>query len=276
MTASTHDDRGWLSGASAVVTGGANGIGRAVVARFVREGANVVVLDRDRDGLDLLSREFGNAVVTVAGDVLSTEDTGRSVTAAVDTFGKLDVFVGNAAVYDFGRRLEQMEPAVLTNAFDEIFAVNVKAYALGARLAAAPLRSSRGCMIFTVSSSGFHAGGGGILYVASKHAVVGLVRQLAHELAPDVRVNGVAPGGTDTALGGASALDPAARTLREEDWLRGAMERTPLGFLAEPEDHAGAYVLLASRANARAMTGIIITSDCGMDVRGGGARRTRR
>lgn len=118
--------------------------------------------------------------------------------------------MGNAGVWDFNTRLEKMDLAQLDASFDELFGVNVKGYLLAARAAAEALRASSGSMIFTLSNASFHAGGGGPLYVASKHAGLGLVRQLAFEFAPQVRVNAVAPGGTATALRGPASLAPTS------------------------------------------------------------------
>src|SRR5690606_14959204 len=117
-------------------------------------------------------------------------------------------------------------------------------------------------------------GGGGVLYVTSKHALVGTVRQLAFELAPEIRVNAVAPGGTRTGLGGlASAGAEATRLDAIEGFDRMVAKTVPLGFLSEPEDHADAYVLLASRSASRFMTAVILPSDGGLEVRGGGRRK---
>ncbi len=113
-------------------------------------------------------------------------------------------------------------------------------------------------MIFTASVAGFFPGGGGPLYTASKHAIVGLIRQLACELAPTIRVNGVAPGGTLTDLRGLAALG--------QDQL---LARTPAteARLKPPEDHAGAYVFLASKENSRHTTGAIIDTTSGASAR---------
>src|SRR6185436_3667191 len=90
--------------------------------------------------------------------------------------------------------------------FDEVFAINVRGYFLGAKAASTELIRSKGCMIFTLSTSSFYVGGGGPIYVAAKHATLGIVRALAHELAPHIRVNGVAPSGTLTAMADARSL----------------------------------------------------------------------
>jgi NAD(P)-dependent dehydrogenase (short-subunit alcohol dehydrogenase family) len=268
---------GWLNGVVALVTGGAGGIGRAVIKRFVSEGAKVGVLDRDAQALTHLGSELGANVVTVAGDVLSIADTQKALQEVLAAYGHLDTFVGNAGQFDYFQRFEEADCNALVDGFDEMFDTNVKAYLIGARVTAPELRATGGSMIFTVSNSGLYAGGGGVLYVSSKHAVVGLIRQLAYEMAPDVRVNGVSPGATLTDLKGLKAFDQASRQLGDESGLATAVSKAvPLGFVARPEDHAGHYVLLASKANSRATTGAILTSDGGMEVRGGGRRRSHR
>jgi NAD(P)-dependent dehydrogenase (short-subunit alcohol dehydrogenase family) len=264
---------GWLEGSVALVTGGGSGIGRGVVERFVHEGARVGVLEISPERVAALSRDLGQQVAPVEGDVTRLADNHRAVEETVSTFGRLDVFVGNTGIMDGFTPLAALTDENIVDVFDAIFAVNVKGYLLGAKAALPHLIDAHGTMIFTASNAGFYAGGGGPVYTASKHAVVGLVRQLAHELAPKVRVNGVAPGGTvtdlrlPTALGtdGAGAARRAFDIPDVEATIRGV---TPLHISPEPADHAGAYVLLASGSDSRAITGAIIHSDGGLGVRG--------
>jgi len=260
---------GWLNGYVALVTGGGSGIGRAVVKRFLDEGAaGVGVMVRSQEQADSLVGEFGGQVAVSLGDVRSGADNQKAVDLTLARFGKLDTLVGNAGVWDFFARLEKLELDELDRSFDEIFGVNVKGYVLAARAAAKALRESGGSMIFTLSNSAFYAGGGGPLYVASKHAGLGLVKQLAYEFAPDVRVNGVAPGGTVTPLRGPESLGKQDRRLSEipnfQENIAGVM---PLKMIAQPEDHAGHYVLLASKENSRATTATVIQSDGGWEIR---------
>lgn len=261
---------GWLEDDVALVTGGGSGIGRAVVRRYLAEGMRGVgVLLRSQEQADALKEEFGSRVKPILGDVRSAEDNQRAVDETVAAYGKLDTLVGNAGVWDFFATLMKTDADKLAASFDEIFAVNVKGYLLAARAAAAELRKTQGSMIFTLSNSSFYAGGGGPVYVASKHACVGLIRQLAYELAPDVRVNGVAPGGTATPLKGPASLGKQGERLSEIPGFEQAVaDAVPLGFMAQPEDHTGHYVLLASRANSRATTAHIIHSDGGWEIRG--------
>ena len=257
---------GWLEGQAALITGGATGIGRAIVRRFLDEGASVGVLARDDAQVASLKDEFGNRIVSVAGDVRSLADNQRAVAQTVAAFGKLDTFVGNAGIWDFLVPLMDQPDERIGEIFDEIFSINVKGYALGARAAIPELRKTSGNIVFTASTSSFFTGGGGSFYVASKHAVVGLIKQLAWELAPQVRVNGVAPGGTRTPLSGSSTAGMGEAHLSEMpglDDLIGPM--TPMGRIAEPEDHVAHYVLLASR-NASYTTGTVMLSDGGIGI----------
>jgi len=261
---------GWLNDRVALVTGGASGIGRAVVARFVAEGARVGAIDRSPDRLRQLETDFNGEVIPVEGDVTSFADNARAVTKVVETFGKLDIFVGNAGVFDYFASLVEISPEQLDSCFDELFSVNVKGYLLGAK-AVLPelLRSNKANMIFTASTAAFYPAAGGPLYTASKHAIVGLVRQLAYELAPRIRVNAVAPGGTITELRGLQNLEQAHTALARVPNIDNAIRfSNPLGLFQDPADHAAAYVLLASTENSRAMTGVVLNSDGGVGVRG--------
>jgi NAD(P)-dependent dehydrogenase (short-subunit alcohol dehydrogenase family) len=259
---------GWLDDYVALITGGGSGIGRAVATRFVTEGARVVVLDRDRDRLDSLTAELGEACAAVAGDASDATVNAEAVGLALSRFGRLDALVSNVGVFDWHKRLDRMSAAECAQAYEEIFAINVRSHLLAAREAYPHLKASRGSLTLTCSTASFRGGGGGSLYTASKFAVRGLVYQLAHEWAPDVRVNGVAPGGTVTALSGLAALGSAERALEQDPRIVQAVSSaTPLGFAAAPEDHAGLYVLLASRENARGMTGSVAVSDGGLLAR---------
>ncbi|MGY1812272.1 3-(cis-5,6-dihydroxycyclohexa-1,3-dien-1-yl)propanoate dehydrogenase [Blastococcus sp. SYSU D00820] len=266
-----------LRGLVALVTGGASGIGRGVVEAYLAEGASVVVLDLHPERLGDLE-DAGAAVVGVQGDVRRFADHKAAVARCVERFGRLDVLVANSGITDAFTPLVDLDEELIESACDEILAVNVKGYLLAAKAALPELLRSRGSMVFTLSNASFYPDGGGPLYTASKHADLGLMRQLAFELAPHVRVNGVAPGGTPTDLRKPRAFgsDATGEPQRAQGGpeLEGMIESvTPLRIAARPEDHAAAYVLLASPTEARTITGTVISTDAGLGIRG--IRRVR-
>jgi NAD(P)-dependent dehydrogenase (short-subunit alcohol dehydrogenase family) len=257
-----------LTGKRALVIGAGSGIGRAVHDAFVAAGAAVVALERDAAKAAELRRDNPGATV-VTGDATVPADNEAAVEATVAAHGGLDVLVNCVGIFDFYRGVRELDGAELLAAFDELFRVNVAAHLLGVHAALGPLTRSRGSVVLTSSTSGFHPGRGGVLYVASKFAVRGLVVALAHELAPDVRVNGVAPGGTvGTDLRGPAALGLDEQSLGarpgREDELK---SRTPLAVALTAADHAQSYVFLASDG-ARGITGTFLHPDGGIAVRG--------
>ena len=257
-----------LDDVSAMVTGGASGLGRAVTERFVAEGARVVVLDRSEARLAELAAQYPSRVLGVAGDVRDLAANKRAVADAVTAFGRLDVLVANAGIWDYGRALVDLPEDRIDEAFDELIGINVKGYLLAAKAAQRALVAARGSMIFTVSNAGFFPDGGGPLYTASKHAAVGLIRQLAFECAPHVRVNGVAPGAIATDLRGPRALDMADRSIGSvlnPEMMKGGL---PIDRLPTPEDYAAAFVFLAARGESGHATGSIINIDGGFAARG--------
>lgn len=270
---------GWLDGEVALVTGGGSGIGRAVVDRYVEEGARVAVVDLVQDRLDEVAKQYGKRVICIQGDVIKLETNRRAVQQTVAAFGKLDVFVANAGLGDAFRELVDIPEEDVAKVYDEIFDLNVKAVIIGARVALAELLKTDGSIIVTLSNSSFYPDGGGVMYIGSKHAALGVVRQLAHEFAPHVRVNGVSPGATKTDIRmpvsfGLDEKGERIRTHTHPSNKDAAVEAvTPLRMHAAPADHAGAYVLLASRRDGRAMTGSIVKTEAGLGIRG--LRRVR-
>jgi NAD(P)-dependent dehydrogenase (short-subunit alcohol dehydrogenase family) len=258
---------GWLDGKRALIVGAGSGIGRAVAAAFHQEGAQVAALELDAGKAARLAAELPGALVS-RGDATRLADAREAVAAVTGALGGLDVLVNCVGIFDFYRGIADIGDDELDGAFEEIFAVNVKSQLACVRAALPELQRSGGSVVLTVSTSGFYPGRGGVLYVASKFAVRGCVIALAHELAPRVRVNGVAPGGTlGTELTGPASLGLAGRVLgaapgREQD-LR---DRTPLRVALTGEDHAGGYVFLASD-RARGITGTIVHSDGGIAIR---------
>jgi cis-2,3-dihydrobiphenyl-2,3-diol dehydrogenase len=259
---------GALEGEVVLITGGASGLGRAVAERFIEEGARLAVLDRTPERLGDLAAAHPDRVEVIGGDVRALADNQRAVDAAIARFGKLDCAIGNAGVWDYSLSLDAMEPARIDAAFDELFHINVKGPMNLAKAALPALVRSAGSIIFTVSNAGFDPAGGGPLYTASKHALVGLIRQLAYEFAPAVRVNGVAPGPIETDLRGPASLGMADRSIGSINLSAVAAPAVPLGKVPATADYAGGYVFLASRRDSRPATGGVLKLDAGIAVRG--------
>lgn len=261
---------GWLEGKRALVVGAGSGIGRAVVAAFGAEGANVAVLELDPVKCDVLRQQLPQVPV-VEGDATSREANDRAVAAAVDAFGGLDTLVNCVGVFDFYRGVGDIEADALSGAFDEMFRTNVLSHLQSVKAAIPSLRaagvSAGSSIVLTESASSFYPGRGGVLYVSSKFAVRGLVSALAHELAPDIRVNGVAPGGTlNTDLRGLSSLGLDATRLDDSpDRAREVAARTPLRVALTGEDHVWSYVFLASQ-RSRGITGETVRPDGGFGL----------
>lgn len=247
-----------------IITGAGSGIGRTLVSRFLAEGAYVIAVIRsERDKHSLLEE----GALVVLGDVSDYETSERAVSLARENFGRLDTYIANAGIWDFHRRLEKQSAEELALGFEEILGVNLMGTVYAARASFDLLKEHRGSIIVTGSNACFLAGGGGPLYTASKFALRGLVMQLAKEFAPQVRVNGVAPGATDTSLSGPTALGQADREMNaDRSRIKAIAPHVPMGCVSDPEDHSSLYVLLSSREESGYMTGTMIRSDGGLTI----------
>lgn len=259
---------GWLHNTVALVTGAGSGLGRAIVDRFIEEGARVVALEYDAAKVEALQNDVRDGLVAVRGDASSLADNRRAVATAVDRFGKLDTLVCNAGLWDGNRLLGSVDDDRFDETFDRIFGLNVKGYVAGAKAAAPVLAKTGGSILYTLSNASFLPDGGGVWYTASKHAGVGIVRQLAFELAPAVRVNGVAPGAFASDLRGPASLGLDRSSLtgdRSDDVIAAAL---PVDFSPAADDYTGMYVALASARDGRTTTGSVFQCDGGLGVRG--------
>jgi NAD(P)-dependent dehydrogenase (short-subunit alcohol dehydrogenase family) len=232
-----------VDGRVAVVTGASRGIGRAVALALAHAGADVVVAARKEADLAAVAdkvRAAGRRALAVPAHLGRRPDIDRLFATALETFGRLDILVNNAATNPvFGPLLDVEE-----DAWDRIMALNVKGYLLAAQQAArAMARQGRGAIVNVSSTAGLRASPGLGAYSVSKAAVIMLTRVLGRELAPlGIRVNAVAPALIETRF--SEAL------WKNQENLSWYLRSTPLGRTGQPDEVAGAVVYLCSDASS--------------------------
>ena len=249
--------RGALAGKSAVVTGAASGIGRAIALRFAAEGAAVLLADANESGAAVACAEAargGGRAQSAHADVTRAEDCEAAIRSAVGAFGGLDILVNCAGVIRRATVTELSEAD-----WDLVMDVNAKSVFLMSRAAMPPLAEARGNIVNIASGWGLAAGPRAAAYCASKAAVVLLTKAMAIDHGPQgVRVNCICPGDTDTPM-----LRSEARQIGQPDaeFLAEAARR-PLGRIGRPDEIADAAVFLAGDA-AQFITGTALVVDGG-------------
>ena len=232
---------GRMDGKVAVITGAARGIGAAAARRFVAEGARVMLVDRLETQLTALVDELGadNAAFRVA-DVTDEAETKGYVDAALARFGQIDAVLLNAGVEGAVARI----PDYPTETFDQVMAVNVRAVWLGLKYAMPAMAAKGGSIVLTSSTAGIRAVPKLSAYIASKHAVIGLMRNAALEGAADnIRVNTVNPSPIDTDM--MTAIEQKSGVASDRS-NRPMAQGTPLKRYGEPEEVAALMLFLAS------------------------------
>lgn len=240
----------------AIVTGAAAGFGEAIARLFAREGARLILADRDGEGAERLAREIGLSAVAVTADISQARDVEAVVERAITAFGGLDIVVNNAGIVHAPTPATEVEEDV----FDRLFAVNVKSLYWMIRATVPVLRAqARGGAIVNIGSTGALRPRPGLAwYNATKGAVHVATLTLAQELAADrIRVNAVCP-----VLGATGMMAQFLGNEDHEEKMTRALAGIPLGRVAAPADIANACLWLAEDSSDF-VTGILLPVDGG-------------
>jgi 2-dehydro-3-deoxy-D-gluconate 5-dehydrogenase len=256
-----------LEGKSAVVTGGALGIGSGIAAALLRAGADVLIVDRDADAAAAtaaaLEQSGGEGRVRVAVIDLADRRAGELVTdAATAAFGGVDVLVNNAGIYPMAD-FDQLDNGL----YDRVFDLNVRATLFVTQAVSTVMRTRGGGSVINIGSmDAFKPSMPGLVhYGASKAAVIAMTKHLAVGLAPyRIRVNAIVPGGITTAGSTRISEGTDMTDAEREELIAGFAARVPLGRLGTPDDFAGPAVFLASSEASAYVTGAVLQVDGGL------------
>ena len=242
-----------LEGKVAVVTGAAQGIGRAIALGLAAEGASVVVGDVQGEKASAVAKEIdasGKKAFGIECDVASETSVNRMARETFARFGRADILVNDAGIY-----LKAPVVKIAEEDWDRTINVNLGGNFLCCRAFVPAMRKQKSGRIISIASGIAHYGAKEFApYAASKAAIIGLVKSLARELGPDgITVNAICPGAANTAM---------PRTHRSEEELMQRLRSNPLGHVLEPEDFVGPVVFLASDAAAY-ISGQSINVNCG-------------
>ncbi|MBM4385366.1 MAG: glucose 1-dehydrogenase [Deltaproteobacteria bacterium] len=248
---------GRLEGKVVVVTGAASGIGAETARVFVANGARVVVADFQEEAGAKVAAQLGERARFIRCDVTKEADVAAAVDLAVSAFGQLDVMVNNAGI------VGAVGPIANTSAeqWDKTIAVLLRGVFLGMKHASRVMSPRKtGAILSIASTAGVVGGLGPHAYTAAKHAVVGLTKSVASELAPlGIRVNAVAPGNTVTAMTSSVITGDPNATAKTEQQIKAG---SALGIAGMPSDIANALLYLASE-EARYVTAHTLVVDAG-------------
>jgi meso-butanediol dehydrogenase / (S,S)-butanediol dehydrogenase / diacetyl reductase len=249
-----------LSGRNAVVTGAGTGIGAATARRLAAGGATVVLVGRRPDLLEAVAAELGDQAEAIPADAASAQDMAAVVAAANSRFGKVDILVANAGGHGLGTAAD-----VTDEAWAGSLRANMSTCLVSARACLPDLMAGRGAIVVVSSIAGLAAAPESVGYVSAKHGLIGLARSMARDFGPHgVRVNVVCPGWVRTPMADGEMDQLAAlRDLpgREAAYAL-ATSQVPLRRPADPDEVAAVIAFLAS-AEASAVTGAVLTVDCG-------------
>ncbi len=249
-----------LENKTAVITGGAGSIGKATAKLFLEHGAKVLLVDLDEKTLKEAVKDLGGEhVYHCAADVTKTADVKNYANKASELFGKVDVFFNNAGIEGVVKQVVDYPEDM----FDKVMAVNVKGVWLGNKYMV-PVLKDGGSIILSSSVSGLAGTPGVCAYVISKHAVTGVMRNLALEVASrKIRVNTINPAPVNNRM--MRSLEEGFSPKQAEAAKKGFEQTIPLGRYAEPDEIAELVLFLASN-NSRYITGTTQVIDGGMNA----------
>lgn len=244
-----------------VITGGAGGIGKSTASAFLEEGASVVLVDVDQEELDKVEKELDSGrVLCVQSDVSRPEDVKKYVDATVEKFGRIDVFFNNAGIEGVVKPIAEYP----VETFDKVFAVNVRGAWLGLKYVIPVMtkNGNGGSIIITSSVAGLTGTANVSAYIGSKHALVGIMKSTALEMAPhNIRVNAINPAPVNNrmmrSLEKGFAGDGADKAREQFEQM------IPLGRYAENEEIAALVLFLADERSSF-ITGSTYRIDGGM------------
>ena len=243
----------------AVITGAASGMGRASALLFAKEGASVVAADLNLAGAEetvKIIKNDGGAAIAVKTDISAEEDVKAMVSSALGAYGKIDIMF---CIAGFPEAAQSILEIPLSQG-QKLFSVNVLGTWLCCKYAYPELKKTGNGVILTIGSgAALRPRGGTALYSASKGAIVTMTRALANEFAPEVRVNCIMPGATDTPM--MNQFIPGFN----ENIKKAVAESVPLKKFAQPEDIAEMGLYLASD-KGRAITGVEYLVDNGLSI----------
>jgi len=229
----------------AVVTGGAQGIGEAIVRAYAAEGAKVVIADMAMDKAEALARDLGGNAMALKLDVRDLKDIDAMVATVTAKFGGIDILVNNAAIFDMGPLLEVSEQS-----FDKQFAVNVKGLPFTLQAVAKQMvaQKRKGKIINMASQAGRRGEALVAVYCATKAAVISLTQSAGLGLIKQgINVNGIAPGVVDTPMWDTvDSLFAKYENLKIGEKKRQVAQAVPAGRMGTPDDYRGVAVFLAS------------------------------
>ncbi len=247
-----------LENKTAIITGGAGSIGLATAKLFLEHGAKVLLVDLDEDSLKQAEEQLGgHNVYSCAADVRRAEDVSHYSVQARKLFDKIDIFFNNAGIEGVVKPISEYPEEV----FDQVMAVNVKGVWLGNKYVSAMMREG-GSIVMSSSVAGLSGTANVSAYVISKHAVIGIMRNLALELAPrKIRVNSINPAPVDNRM--MRSLEEGFAPSQGAEAKKGFEQTIPLGRYAKPEEIAQLVLFLASD-ESRYITGTTHVIDGGL------------